>query len=256
MAALMESVLAVRTSSEPFLDKYEMEASTSECTGASGVVTFGSSVVYGERPVALKFFVRRADYDSELDGCKRAIGPHTIAVVDFVAPFAGRGTRGRIARCARRAVSCASAPCTGGVVAPTRTRTRPGLGGDAPARWFGGGPLSALQPALVYKDRSSKPEPKQGVGPPSGIGTQARRGALCRYGCIVFERGDVTLAEHWRLKRHGMSDIQKHGILHKVAARAGAVCARAVRRRRAGPVSVGRAPPGRREGGAVGGVRG
>ena len=149
MAALMESVLAVRTSSEPFLDKYQMEASTSECTGASGVVTFGSTV-YGERPVALKFFARRADYDSELDGCKRAMGPHTIAVVDFVAPFAGRGTRGRIARCARRAASCASAPCSGGVVAPTRTRTRPDLGGDAPARWFGGGPLSALQPASVY----------------------------------------------------------------------------------------------------------
>jgi hypothetical protein len=150
MAALMESVLAVRSSSEPFLDKYEMEASTSECTGASGVVTFGSSV-YGERPVALKFFARRADYDSELDGCKRAIGPHTIAVVDFVAPFAGRGTRGRIARCAPRSVVRLGAPLRhcGRTDAHARTRTRASAAAR-PRAGFGGGPLSALQPALVY----------------------------------------------------------------------------------------------------------
>ena len=143
MAQLMEAVLERRAEREPFLGKYDMEPSTSECTGASGVVVFGASN-FRDRPVALKFFARRAEYDRELDACKRAMGPHTIALVDMAGPNEGRHTRGRIARCARRLARLGGAAPP--VVAPPRTRSV--LGGEARMLPCGGGIVGFSPKAL------------------------------------------------------------------------------------------------------------
>ena len=80
--------------------------------------------------------------------------------------------------------------------------------------------MPALLPARLSCVLGSLVDPSR-----KGCGTteresnsSARLVAPCRYGCIVFERGDITLAEHWRLKRHSLSAIQKQAILHQVAA--------------------------------------
>ena len=40
---------------------------------------------------------------------------------------------------------------------------------------------------------------------------------LCkRYGCIVYERADTTLAEMWHHQRHDLSAIQKQAIVHQL----------------------------------------
>jgi len=89
-------------------------------------------------------------------------------------------------------------------------------------------------PALVPFGCTEIIGSEKGVDHPAGI--KLKRSLPCRYGCIIFERGDVTLAEHWRQKRHQLSDIQKQEIIHQVVACAlSAVCRQPTSRPISGP---------------------